>query len=65
MSVYAILNDCPFDKRNKLWWWQKNKKSKKIIKNICLVLKKHIYLPLNLYLANGLRLYSILDYFRI
>lgn len=57
MSVYAILNDCPFDKRNKLWWWQKNKKCKKIIKNICLVLKKHIYLPLNLYLANGLHPY--------
>lgn len=65
MSVYAILNDCPFDKRNKLWLVAKKQKMQKIIKNICLVLKKHIYLPLNLYLANGLRLYSILDYYRI
>ena len=65
MSVYAILNDCPFYKSNKLWVVAKKQKMQKIIKNICLVLKKHIYLPLNLYLANGLRLYSILDYYRI
>ena len=36
---------------------EKLDKCKKIIKNICLVLKKHIYLPLNLYLANGLHPY--------
>lgn len=29
MSVYAILNDCPFYKRNKLWWVAKKQKSKK------------------------------------
>ena len=29
MSVYAILNDCPFDKRNKLCGGKKIKKAKK------------------------------------
>lgn len=29
MSVYAILNDCPFDKRNKLWLVAKKQKKQK------------------------------------
>lgn len=65
MLFYAILNECRFCIMQYVAVVAKKQKIKKTIKFICEILKKHIYLPFNLYHAKVFCMRLIRYCFRI